>query len=70
MVVTDDIASAPAERIDERRGIVGDVTVFKIAGAAAIGSLSRRSAAPCPQGRPSGCVRWAWCSEVHAAGGV
>jgi dihydroxyacetone kinase len=34
VVVTDDIASAPAERIDERRGAAGDVTVFKIAGAA------------------------------------
>jgi dihydroxyacetone kinase len=34
VVVTDDIASAPAARIDEQRGIAGDVTVFKIVGAA------------------------------------
>jgi dihydroxyacetone kinase len=35
VVVTDDIASAPAEQHDKRRGIAGDLTVFKIAGAAA-----------------------------------
>ncbi|WP_417366893.1 dihydroxyacetone kinase family protein [Glutamicibacter arilaitensis] len=34
VVVTDDIASAPPERKHERRGIAGDLTVFKIAGAA------------------------------------
>jgi len=34
-VVTDDIASAPKDRIDERRGIAGDFFVFKVAGAAA-----------------------------------
>lgn len=34
-VVTDDIASAPLDCIDERRGIAGDFFVFKIAGAAA-----------------------------------
>lgn len=33
--VTDDVASAPAERRAERRGIAGDFTVFKVAGAAA-----------------------------------
>lgn len=33
--VTDDVASAPAERAGERRGIAGDFFVFKIAGAAA-----------------------------------
>ncbi|MEV7086236.1 dihydroxyacetone kinase family protein [Streptomyces sp. NPDC093085] len=33
--VTDDIFSAPADRTDQRRGIAGDFTVFKIAGAAA-----------------------------------
>lgn len=35
VVVTDDVASAPAERRHERRGIAGDFTVFKVAGAAA-----------------------------------
>lgn len=35
MQVTDDVASAPRERMDERRGIAGDFFVFKIAGAAA-----------------------------------
>jgi dihydroxyacetone kinase len=35
IAVTDDVASAPKERINERRGIAGDFFVFKIAGAAA-----------------------------------
>lgn len=39
-VVTDDIASAPPDRIEERRGIAGDFFVFKIAGAAADQGLS------------------------------
>ncbi len=34
-VVTDDIASAPIEKLHERRGIAGDFFVFKVAGAAA-----------------------------------
>ncbi|ABG33349.1 dihydroxyacetone kinase subunit L [Roseobacter denitrificans] len=34
-VVTDDIASAPVDCIEERRGIAGDFFVFKVAGAAA-----------------------------------
>jgi D-erythrulose 4-kinase len=33
--VTDDVASAPADRHTQRRGIAGDFIVFKIAGAAA-----------------------------------
>ncbi|MDQ0322694.1 dihydroxyacetone kinase [Pararhizobium capsulatum DSM 1112] len=33
--VTDDVASAPAETAAKRRGIAGDLVVFKIAGAAA-----------------------------------
>ncbi|MEK6344129.1 MAG: dihydroxyacetone kinase subunit DhaK, partial [Curtobacterium sp.] len=33
--VTDDVASAPADRTHERRGIAGDLCVFKVAGAAA-----------------------------------
>jgi dihydroxyacetone kinase len=35
VVVTDDISSAPAGEIHRRRGIAGDLAVFKIAGAAA-----------------------------------
>ncbi|QRM57964.1 dihydroxyacetone kinase subunit DhaK (plasmid) [Sinorhizobium sp. BG8] len=35
IAVTDDVASAPADRTNERRGIAGDFFVFKIAGAAA-----------------------------------
>ncbi len=35
VLVTDDIASAPVESAGKRRGIAGDLTVFKIAGAAA-----------------------------------
>ena len=33
--VTDDVVSAPADRAEERRGIAGDLCVFKVAGAAA-----------------------------------
>ncbi|WP_207454421.1 dihydroxyacetone kinase family protein [Desertivibrio insolitus] len=33
--VTDDIASAPREEIERRRGVAGDLVVFKVAGAAA-----------------------------------
>lgn len=33
--VTDDVASAPADRIDERRGIAGGMLVIKVAGAKA-----------------------------------
>ena len=40
VTVTDDIASAPLEQIGKRRGIAGDLTVFKIAGAAAEAGLS------------------------------
>ncbi|MDQ0076949.1 dihydroxyacetone kinase subunit DhaL [Arthrobacter oryzae] len=39
VVVTDDIASAPLDQIEKRRGIAGDLTVFKIAGAAAEAGL-------------------------------
>ncbi|MFI2486051.1 dihydroxyacetone kinase family protein [Promicromonospora kroppenstedtii] len=35
LLVTDDVASAPAERAHERRGVAGDLVVFKLAGAAA-----------------------------------
>ncbi|WP_454855073.1 dihydroxyacetone kinase family protein [Promicromonospora soli] len=35
LLVTDDIASAPLDRIADRRGIAGDFVVFKVAGAAA-----------------------------------
>lgn len=40
VVVTDDIASAPADQRDKRRGIAGDLTVFKIAGAGAEAGLT------------------------------
>ena len=35
VAVTDDVASAPAEKANTRRGVAGDLVVFKIAGAAA-----------------------------------
>src|SRR6478735_2986615 len=35
VLVTDDVASAPADQGDKRRGVVGDFVVFKIAGASA-----------------------------------
>jgi D-erythrulose 4-kinase len=37
--VTDDVASAPRESVNLRRGVAGDVVVFKIAGAAAEAGL-------------------------------
>lgn len=40
VVVTDDIASAPPDQQDKRRGIAGDLTVFKIAGAGAEAGLT------------------------------
>lgn len=39
VLVTDDIWSAPVDEIDKRRGIAGDLTVFKVAGAAAAEGL-------------------------------
>ncbi|MEW1807390.1 dihydroxyacetone kinase family protein [Pseudarthrobacter sp. NPDC080039] len=39
VLVTDDIASAPPGEIGKRRGIAGDLTVFKVAGAAAEAGL-------------------------------
>lgn len=35
VVVTDDVASAPPDQIEDRRGIAGDFYVFKVAGASA-----------------------------------
>ncbi|WP_420963268.1 dihydroxyacetone kinase family protein [Brucella sp. IR073] len=40
VTVTDDVASAPADRHIQRRGIAGDFIVFKIAGAAAEAGMS------------------------------
>ncbi|GGH96694.1 dihydroxyacetone kinase subunit DhaL [Arthrobacter liuii] len=39
VLVTDDVASAPLDEIGKRRGIAGDLTVFKVAGAAAEAGL-------------------------------
>ena len=38
MLVTDDIWSAKPDEVEKRRGIAGDLTVFKVAGAAEEGS--------------------------------
>jgi dihydroxyacetone kinase len=38
--VTDDVASSPADKANLRRGVAGDLVVFKIAGAAAEAGLS------------------------------
>ena len=40
VVVTDDVSSAPADQKHRRRGVAGDLAVFKIAGAAADAGLS------------------------------
>jgi dihydroxyacetone kinase len=39
VIVTDDIASAPVDQMADRRGIAGDLTVFKVAGSAADAGL-------------------------------
>lgn len=43
--VWDDVASAPSDRIEDRRGIAGDVFVIKIAGAACDAGLNLEEAA-------------------------
>ncbi len=40
IAVTDDVASAPADKPEMRRGVAGDLIVFKIAGAAAEAGLN------------------------------
>lgn len=40
MAVTDDVASGPADKPELRRGVAGDLVVFKIAGAAAEAGLN------------------------------
>jgi dihydroxyacetone kinase len=40
VVVTDDVSSAPKAELQKRRGVAGDLTVFKVAGAAAAEGLS------------------------------
>ena len=40
MAVTDDVASGPADKPELRRGVAGDLVVFKVAGAAAEAGLS------------------------------
>jgi dihydroxyacetone kinase len=40
LAITDDVASAPANEKSHRRGVAGDVAVFKIAGAAAEAGLA------------------------------
>ncbi|MBD8537323.1 dihydroxyacetone kinase family protein, partial [Plantibacter sp. CFBP 13570] len=40
VTVTDDIFSAPPTELEKRRGIAGDLTVFKVAGGAASGGYS------------------------------
>ncbi|MFP7297048.1 dihydroxyacetone kinase subunit DhaK [Neobacillus niacini] len=45
VIVCDDVASAPLERANDRRGIAGDVFVIKVAGAAAEAGLSLQEVA-------------------------
>lgn len=42
--VWDDVASAPADRIEDRRGVAGDLFVIKIAGAATAAGLALKDA--------------------------
>lgn len=43
VLVTDDIASAPSDEVEKRRGIAGDFVVFKVMGAAAEAGLDLES---------------------------
>ena len=68
LAVTDDVASAsPAER-HRRRGVAGDLVVFKVAGAAAEAGydLDAVEAVACPRQRPDPLVRGG-VRRVHAA---
>lgn len=49
VLVCDDVASAPLERMHDRRGIAGDVFVIKVAGAAAEAGLSLKEVAQIAQ---------------------
>ena len=64
--VTDDVASAPVDEIERRRGIAGDFVVFKIAGAAADERLPPRRGGA---GRPARERRapGPWASRSPAA---
>ena len=56
----DDVASAPPERADRRRGIAGIFFLYKVAGAAAAeGALAGRGRRASPSAPPTGCGRWA-----------
>ena len=65
VLITDDVASAPEERADERRGIAGIVFVFRVAGAAAergdsLDEVERLAALANSRGRSHG-VAFAGC---------
>lgn len=49
VLIADDVASAPADRKQDRRGIAGDVFVIKVAGAAAAKGLSLEEVASVTQ---------------------
>ena len=58
--VWDDCASAPAERMTDRRGIAGDVFVIKIAGAACDAGLEWKRRRESPDGPGTTCGPSAW----------
>ena len=72
VLVTDDVASAPIERLSDRRGIAGDLAVFKVAGAAARSGLPldevERLAAKAKMRTRSLGVAFAGCTLPGATG--
>ena len=72
VLITDDVASAPEDRADERRGIAGIVFVFRVAGAAAergdsLDEVERLAALANSRGRSHG-VAFAGCVLPGASG--
>ena len=59
VVVTDDIASAPLEQSEDRRGIAGGLAVFKVAGA--------RRTPGCPSTKSSGSAARQTVGLAHSA---
>lgn len=72
VLVTEDVASAPIERLSDRRGIAGDLAVFKVAGAAASSGLPldkvERLAAKANMQTRSPGVAFAGCTLPGATG--
>ena len=62
VLTTDDVASAPRDQIDKRRGVAGNFFVFKAAGAAATRCCRSTNASASPARPTTAPTRWAWRS--------